>query len=206
MKKVVPLICSTCGVHFDRPSASCFHKTKTGKYYCSPDCQYKSMMTKVLVDCKQCGKKFFKAKCHIKKFPNNFCCHSCASRYNNKHKKWGCTRSKLEIFIEKQLTLLYPSLEIHYNRRDAINAELDIYIPSMKLAIELNGIFHYEPIFGEEKLKYTQNNDKRKFQACLEKNIEFCIIDTSKSSYLNEKKNLEFLLIITNIIDTKLKS
>jgi len=46
--------------------------------------------------------------------------------------------------------MLYPDLVIHFNKKDAINSELDIYIPSLKLAFELNGIFHYEPIFGKE--------------------------------------------------------
>jgi hypothetical protein len=53
------------------------------------------------------------------------------------------------------------------------------YIPEIKLAFELNGIFHYEPIYGTEKLNQIQNNDNRKFQACLEKEIELCVIDTS---------------------------
>ena len=81
----------------------------------------------------------------------------------------------------------------------------DIYIPSLKLAIELNGIFHYEPIFGEDKLKKVQNNDNRKFQACLEKEIEFCIIDTSQQKYFKEKTSQKYLSIITEIIDLKLK-
>ena len=77
---------------------------------------------------------------------------SCAATYNNKNKTHGTRRSKLECFIEKKLSELYPDLTIHYNQKDTINSELDIYIPSFKLAFELNGIFHYEPIYGEEKL------------------------------------------------------
>ena len=99
---------------------------------------------------------------------------------------------------------MYPSLVVNYNKNDTINAELDIYIPSLKLAFELNGPFHYEPIFGEEKLKSTQTNDKRKFQACLEHKIELCIIDTSKQRYFKEKTSNEYLCIITNIIEQKL--
>jgi hypothetical protein len=100
---------------------------------------------------------------------------------------------------------LYPNLEFHFNRKDAINSELDIYIPTLKLAFELNGIFHYEPIYGSEKLDQIKNNDSRKYQACIEKNIELCIIDSSGLKYFKPEKCQKYLDIITNIINTKLK-
>lgn len=109
----------------------------------------------------------------------------------------------MEIWLEKNLTELYPQLEIHFNRKDAINSELDIYIPSLKLAFELNGVFHYEPIYGEEKLKQIQSNDNRKFQACLEKGIELCIIDTTPMKYFKEAKARKYLDIVVDILATK---
>jgi hypothetical protein len=71
------------------------------------------------------------------------------------------------------------------------------------LAFELNGIFHYEPIFGDEKLDKITNNDNRKFQACLEKKIELCIIDTSKFGYFKESGARKFLDIVVDIINKK---
>ena len=108
------------------------------------------------------------------------------------------------MWLEQKLTILHPTLEFHFNKTDAINAELDIYIPSLKLAFELNGIFHYEPIFGKEKLKLSQNNDQRKFQACLEKNIELCVIDTSHQKYFKEQSSQKFLDIIKQTILKKM--
>jgi hypothetical protein len=171
---------------------------------CSIECRGKSQRTKVEVTCLQCNKNFYKLPKEIKKTPNNFCTQSCAATYNNTHKTKGYRRSKLEVYLEKELPLIYPDLEFHFNRKDAINSELDIYISSLRLAFELNGIFHYEPIYGEHKLKQTQNNDNRKFQACLEQNIELCIIDTSKLSYFKEKNAKPYLAIICNIINLKL--
>ena len=103
---------------------------------------------------------------------------------------------------EKKLISLYPTLKIDFNKKNAINSELDIYIPSLKLAFELNGIYHYEPIHGSNKLNQTQNNDQRKFQACYEHGISLCIIDTSKQKYFKENTSQEFLNIIVDIIDS----
>jgi hypothetical protein len=132
-----------------------------------------------------------------------FCSRSCAASYNNTHKTHGTRVSKLERWMAEKLTALHPSLEIHYNRKDAINSELDIYIPSLKLAFELNGPFHYEPIFSEEQLKSIQNNDQRKLQACLERGIELCVIDTSKHSYVKESTCKPYLDIVLQIIELK---
>lgn len=155
------------------------------------------------VECAWCKSKLTKKLSEIKS-ENQFCNKSCAVSYNNIHKSHGTRRSKLEIWLETALVSLYSGLEIHFNRKDAINSELDIYFPSLKLAIELNGIFHYEPIYGEDKLKSIQNNDSRKFQACLENGIELCIIDVSHIKYLKEEKAREVLSIIQKLVNSKI--
>jgi len=200
----LPCKCLTCENTF-------FVEKKLIKYYlkgnttnsidfCSRKCMALSQITKINVKCNNCGISFLKKFSSVKDNVNNFCCKSCAATYNNKHKTTGNRRSKLEVYLEIELTKLYPCLEIHFNRKEAINSELDIYIPSLKLAFELNGIFHYEPIYGQDKLVKIQNNDDRKFQACIEHGIEFCIIDTSTQKYFKEQTSQKFLNIITAII------
>lgn len=105
------------------------------------------------------------------------------------------------MWLEQQLPTLYPSLEFHFNRKDAINGELDIYIPSLKLAFELNGVFHYEPIFGQDKLQQIQSNDQRKHAACYEAGIEMCWIDVSSMVYFKASNAMKYLTIIGSIID-----
>jgi hypothetical protein len=173
--------------------------------YCSYNCAMLAQITKQKVNCLQCKVVFEKLLNQIKKSPNHFCSKSCAAKYNNTHKIKGNRRSKLEIWLENQLTILFPQLKIVYNQKEIINAELDIYIPSLALAFELNGIFHYEPIYGQDKLASIKTNDDRRFQACLEKKIELVIIDTSGQKYFKEKTSQKYLDIIKQIIDTKLE-
>ena len=207
----VPVRCEHCGGTFyiekRRAKAKFYGKTygKKSRYkYCSARCSQLSQVTAKTLNCTQCGKEFTRGLHEVKKSNNHFCGSSCAATYNNTHKTSGYRRSKLEKYIEEQLSLKYPNLEIHYNRKDTINSELDIYIPSLKLAFELNGIFHYEPIYGEDKLNRVKNNDLRKFQACLENKIELCIIDTHNVKYLKKERDNKFLNIVTEIIDGKL--
>lgn len=157
-----------------------------------------------MVSCDQCGKMLNKKPAKVRMTKHNFCCQSCAAKYGNAHKTKGTRVSKLEVWLSKQLPLLYPSIEFHFNRKDAINGELDIFIPSLNLAFELNGIFHYEPIYGPEKLASIQNNDTRKAQACLERGIELCLIDVSTFKYFKESGAIKFLKIVQDIIENKI--
>lgn len=173
--------------------------------FCSHECRNVYKKTKLEIECTFCKKKFERQVSQIKKSLKHFCSLSCAATFNNTHKTIGNRRSKLEVYLEQQLISLYPNIDFHFNKKDAINSELDIYIPSLKLAFELNGIFHYEPIFGSDKLNQVKNNDHRKFQACLEQKISLCIIDVSTLKNFKIKNANKFLDIIQEIITNKLK-
>jgi hypothetical protein len=190
-------------IAFQRERARKQKEKNVSKYLESP--QYCKQCNIIIDYNKFLGKTIAKnANAKSGKSYNYFCCSSCAATYNNTHKTKGNRKSKLEFYLEKELPLMYPNLEFHFNRKDAINSELDVYVPSLKLAFELNGVFHYEPIFSEIKLQQIQNNDKRKFQACLEQKIELCIIDTSGLKYFKESNAKPYLEIIINIINKKL--
>jgi hypothetical protein len=180
-----------------------------GCRFCSLTCANRSAnnsKNKIInVNCAQCNLRLIRAPYQQKqsKSGRSFCSQSCAATYNNTHKTTGTRRSKLEKWLEEQLTSLYPTLECRYNFKDEINSELDIYIPPLNLAFELNGIFHYEPIYGDEKLASIQNNDNRKFQACLEKKIELVIIDASGLKYFKPANAQKYFNIISHIINKK---
>lgn len=205
---LLPLKCKVCTHQFllskNRINKALNPGCRGSGDFCSLKCKGKASVTKVQVICKSCGATFLKLPSQIKKSSNNFCSRSCAAKYNNTHKKHGTRRSKLEVWIEQQLTTIYPDLEFHFNCKDTISSELDVYIPALSLAFELNGIYHYEPIHGKNKLNQIINNDHRKFQACLENGIELCIIDASAMCYFKPQHSQGYLDIICNIIDRKL--
>lgn len=171
--------------------------------FCSRKCYALYLIKEIPCNCKNCTTPFFKKYSQYHKTKNHFCSCRCAGIYNNAHKTKGNNRSKLEIWLEPKLKSLYPKLEFKFNDIKAINAELDIYIPKLKLAFELNGIFHYEDIFKNGRLKTTQSNDNRKFQVCTKKKINLCVIDTSKQRYFKEHTAKQYLDIIAKIIDSK---
>lgn len=175
--------------------------------FCSQSCSHKYQIStkRIKINCANCNKPIIKLNYEMKNSASKklFCSRSCSITYNNTHKIKGYRRSKLEKYLETELIKLYPNLEIHFNCKNTINSELDIYIPSLKLAFELNGIFHYEPIYGQDKLQQIHNNDNRKFQACLEQGIELCIIDTSKFINFKIDKAQTYLKIINNIVNNK---
>lgn len=173
--------------------------------YCSNKCAGSDRSNSKEVKCKNCLIKFKKQLCEIKKSLNHFCSRNCAATYNNTHKTKGIRKSKLEIWIESQLKNLYPNLNIIHNGKKAIHSELDIYIPSLKLAFELNGIFHYEPIYGTDKLLKIQNNDKKKFESCIKNKIDLVVVNTSDQTYFKPKKSEKYLTIITEIINNNLE-
>ncbi len=205
---LIPCICDFCGKNFyrDRRRISSIHLNGQTNIFCNRKCHFDSRKTTINLICKNCEISFEKLPSQVLRTINDFCSKSCAATYNNTHKSKGTRRSKLEIWLESQLTNLYPTLKILYSDKSTINSELDIYIPSLNLAFELNGIFHYEPIYGEDKLNQIQNNDGRKFQACLEHNIELCILDTSSQKYFKESTSQKYLDIITRLVASKLEA
>ena len=208
-RQLLPLQCLYCNKTFYRSKNKvCSYKSTKGYQtgdFCSIECSNLYHNSPTIIPCEQCGTLSKKRSGKNKNQKHHFCSLSCAAKYRNSHKIKGTRVSKLEVWISQQLPIIYPNLEFHFNRKDAINGELDIYLPSLKLAFELNGIFHYEPIYGPEKLSSIQNNDHRKMQACIEQCIELCLIDVSTFKHFKEQRAIKFLQIIQNIIDSKLQ-
>jgi endogenous inhibitor of DNA gyrase (YacG/DUF329 family) len=192
--------CAYCGKEITKdPSRKRLVKKNL---FCSMKCVHAHNITRKLINCAECGKPVYKTVSKILHHPQLFCSRTCSGKYNTAHKTYGYRRSKIEVWLEDQLGILYPDLEIIYNSSVTIGLELDIYIPSLKLAFEINGIFHYEPIYGEKTLNQIQERDNNKFQHCIEKNISLCILDADRA-ICSPKNCATYLNIITDIIETK---
>ena len=71
------------------------------------------------------------------------------------------------------------------------------------MAFELNGIYHYKPIFGEEKFLKVKERDLKKIKECEEIGIELIVLDISKSLKFDKIKDKKYLDYIKKMIEIK---
>jgi hypothetical protein len=174
--KRVEVKCFECGVLFKKP-LSYFNNTKN--HFCTKLCCSKFQDKKIEVKCLICNVLFMKKLKNVKTKPRHCCSRKCSNILIKEKKDWGGNRSKLEIAIEEHFKVIFPFIMIEYNETK-IGYELDISVPCLELAIEINGIFHYEPIFGEEELLRKQQIDREKVVKCGELGIKLFVINVSK--------------------------
>jgi hypothetical protein len=111
-----------------------------------------------------------------------------------------------EVFIRrifgKELTIIYPEREILYNNRELLGGlEIDIFVVDIKLAIELNGVFHYKPIHGQDRLIRCQQSDQIKESLCWQKGYELVVVNNCFINYFNEDLGRIVLDKVVGIID-----
>jgi hypothetical protein len=100
--------------------------------------------------------------------------------YLNSQPRTNWLKSSHEMILRQFIEKDFPLLEIKSNDRSVLPVclELDIWIPSIQMAIELNGPCHYFPIYGEKALLACKNNDNRKVMYCQKLEINLMYIDT----------------------------
>lgn len=181
--------CRKCGKQTARSIGRYNESIKNGwNIFCSIECRYAFQEKGTEFCCSWCSKIIKKTPGQIRQIITNvFCSKSCAARYNNRHKHTGTKRSKLECFLENQLKSNFPDLIFFCNTKQPIGSELDFYFPALKLGVEINGILHYKPIYGLEKLKRIRKIDQEKIDKCVEAGIALHIFDVSGEPHLTEK-------------------
>ena len=182
--KKVEVKCLNCKIDFYKKLSSI---NRFPNHFCSKECKWKNQDKKVEVKCSNCNKFFLKKQNQIQKKPRHCCSIQCFKILAKYNKNWGSSRSKLEVYTEKKLTEEL-TLNISYNDT-SIGYELDIYLPEMNFAIELNGVFHYKAIYGEKSLLKRQEIDRLKAEECVKRNIKLIVINVSEDK--DNKRTLE---------------
>lgn len=95
----------------------------------------------------------------------------------------------MEIKLFELIKKDFPNLEVLHNDKEMlVGYEVDIAIPAINLAIEWNGIVHYQPIYGQSKLDSIQMRDYEKEKQARDNGINLLVIPdlVSNDKYLNE--------------------
>ena len=171
--------------------------------YCSRDC-YTANNSKnsMFKSCCECGKLVWWAPHRSKKNKSDrtFCNQSCFAIYNNKHKTWGTRRSKLEGWVAEQLAIRYPALTCNCNKLiDCM--EFDFFFPTLNLAIELNGVTHYRPIYGKDQFVRRLSKDAEKQRYCKLTGLFLLTLDVSQQMRFTPTTSYGFWMTIVSAID-----
>ena len=183
--------CNYCNKLFNKKKC---HINRSKNNFCNRNCynQYK-LNLKIETYCALCNKQLYRTPHEIKcsKSGNQFCCKSHAAFYNNKRRKKS-RRSKIEIKFFNTLQNMFPNIKMLPNDKTMLDGyEVDVAIPELRLAIEWNGMVHFKPIYGEEKLSKVQQRDKEKLKIASNNNINLIVITdlVSNDERLNEALN-----------------
>lgn len=90
--------------------------------------------------------------------------------------------SKLEKFLYDELTHLGHHVDFHEKHIISNETlELDLFLPEIKIAIEVDGISHIEDIWGPDTFKRNKKADKQKAGLLLNKKIKLIRIQYNQS-------------------------
>lgn len=82
---------------------------------------------------------------------------------NNAVRVTSKTGSKLEKYLHKKL--LSDGYKVEFHKEQVLvttKLQIDLFVPSINLAIEVDGPSHFEPVWGEQSLSRNKNYDSKK--------------------------------------------
>jgi very-short-patch-repair endonuclease len=108
--------------------------------------------------------------------------------------------SKTELFLLKALK--EHNIEVVFHKKSLIrntNLELDMFLPSIKTAIEIDGPSHFFPIWGEEVLQKTIASDNEKNGLLLSSGYKIIRIK-NLAKKLSQKRKRDILSMVLDAI------
>ena len=113
--------------------------------------------------------------------------------------KW---KSEAQLFVI--ISSFYPDAVYQYRPNWLNKQSIDIYIPSLLIGIEYQGVQHYKPIEhfgGEEHFQQQQENDRKKKQLCIDNGV--ILIEWPYSKEITEAEVRKVLNINADVIPKK---
>jgi very-short-patch-repair endonuclease len=104
--------------------------------------------------------------------------------------------SKLEKVMQESIEAVGHVVELHKMLIPSEKLEIDLYIPSLKTIIEVDGPSHFLPIWGEDKLKKQVNADLRKSGTLLTKGYAVIRVKSLGQESLAKREQLVKQVII----------
>jgi very-short-patch-repair endonuclease len=89
--------------------------------------------------------------------------------------------SKLELFLLEQL--IKKGYKVDFHKEQTLSntkLQIDLFLPTMSVAIEVDGPSHFNPVWGEDALKKNQKYDNKKNGLILGKGLVLIRIKQSK--------------------------
>jgi len=108
--------------------------------------------------------------------------------------------SKLEKFLLQALT--QGGFRVEFHKEHLMlneNLHVDLFLPELGVAIEVDGPSHFEPIWGQEALERTQKSDKQKNGLIL--NSGLVLIRIAQKKNISEKYKRELMLSLRNNLE-----
>lgn len=109
------------------------------------------------------------------------------------------TGSKLEKFLYK--ALLSDGYKVDFHKEQMLSntkLHIDIFLPTMNMAIEVDGPSHFQPVWGQEALKKNQKYDNKKNGLLIGKGIKILRIQ-QKKDFSNARATLIYEKMISSI-------
>jgi len=112
--------------------------------------------------------------------------------------------SKLEKYLAFELEKLNYKVELHKERHLKNQAlQIDLFLPILGVAIEVDGPTHFKPVFGEDQLKRIQKSDRQKTGLILSAGLYFIRVKhLQKLSYRFQRDTLAKIVTILDNLST----
>lgn len=217
--KAIICECSLCGKTLTRPKHKIRKDNISKRLFCNRSCasifnglnrarkpkeikKPRRIVFECVFQC-TCGKTVLRTKNQLRKSKSGeaFCSKSCRMKQHNLLGITACPSfqvSSEERILFDLIQADFPELKVERNCRNILPSglELDLFIPSLNIAIELNGPVHFFPIFGNEQFLKTKNKDIIKQMEASALGLNLIVVDISKSK--SKKRTIADLTLYYN--------